>query len=161
MKICYRCFKQYDAFLDLCPYCGCEEISEPKQPIYLTPGTIVGGRYIIGEAEDSGGFGIVYRAWDSKLETIVAVKEFFPTRLVTRAAGTKNIIISKKVLNEFTYRKERFLAEARTMAKFSSEKNITHVYEYFEENNTAYFVMELLKGTTLSKYLQQQFFRMP
>jgi len=52
-------------------------------------------RYIVGEVVGAGGFGIVYKAWDTKLETIVAVKEFFISRLVTRAEGLKNVIISK------------------------------------------------------------------
>lgn len=153
MKRCFSCFKEYNADLSICPYCGHIEITKPAEPIYLTPGTVLANRYILGEVVGAGGFGIVYKAWDLKLETIVAVKEFFISRLVTRAEGLKNVIISKKSRTEFDYRKERFLAEARNMAKFGSHRSIPNVFEFFEENNTAYIVMELLRGMALNDYL--------
>ncbi len=153
MKRCYSCFKEYNADFSVCPHCGQVENNKPKEPVHLAPGTILAGRYILGQAVGSGGFGIVYRAWDLKLETIVAVKEFFVSRLVTRAEGLKNLIISKKSKTEYEYRKERFLAEARNMAKFGAHRSIPNVFEFFEENNTAYIVMELLKGSALNDYL--------
>ena len=155
MKICYSCFSQYDDSYAACPKCGQAEIRQPKEPIHLAPGTVLAGRYILGEAIGSGGFGIVYRAWDAKLESIVAVKEFFVSRLMTRAAFTRNVIISRKAQEEYTYRKARFLAEARTMAKFGSHRSIPNVFEFFEENDTAYIVMELLQGMALNDYLHQ------
>lgn len=155
MKRCYSCFGEYGDAFDVCPHCGQIEITKPNEPIQLYPGTILANRYIIGKAEGAGGFGIVYKAWDSKLETIVAIKEFFVSRLFTRAEGLKNLIITKKSQAEYEYRKARFLAEARTMAKFGSHKNITNVFEFFEENNTAYIVMEYLPGVSLNEYIKE------
>lgn len=155
MKRCYTCFKEYDEAYQVCPHCGSIEVKKPNEPIHLAPGTVLANRYILGLAVGSGGFGIVYSAWDMKLETIVAVKEFFVSRLVTRAEGLKNLIITKKSQEEFEYRKERFLAEARNMAKFGSHRSIPNVFEFFEENNTAYIVMELLHGSALNDYLNK------
>lgn len=155
MKRCFSCFKEYYDSFDVCPHCGSVFMRAPKEPVHLYPGTVLAGRYIIGETVGSGGFGIIYKAWDVKLEIIVAVKEFFPARLVTRAEGLKNLIVSRKAQDEFNYRKTRFLAEARDMAKFGAHRNIPNVYEFFEENNTAYIVMELLKGISLSEYMSQ------
>lgn len=155
MKRCYSCFHEYSDGLNVCPHCGHPEILQPKEPIHLHPGTVLAGRYILGEAVGSGGFGIVYRAWDAKLESIVAVKEFFVSRLMTRAAFTRNVIISRKAQEEFAYRKARFLAEARTMAKFGAHRSIPNVFEFFEENETAYIVMELLQGMALNDYLHK------
>lgn len=155
MKRCYACFGQYADEFNICPHCGSPEITEAKEPIHLAPGTVLANRYILGLAVGSGGFGIVYSAWDMKLETNVAVKEFYVSRLVTRAEGLKNLIVSKKSQNEFEYRKERFLAEARNMAKFGAHRSIPNVFEFFEENNTAYIVMELLNGVALNDYLSQ------
>lgn len=155
MRRCFSCFNEYDSLLKTCPFCGSTEIKRPKEPIHLIPGTVLAGRYIVGQAVGAGGFGVVYKAWDSKLETVVAVKEFFVSRLVTRAEGLKDLIVNKKAQEEFKYRKERFLAEARTMAKFGSHRSITNVFEFFEENNTAYIVMELMRGLPLNAYLHQ------
>ncbi len=153
MKVCYSCFNKYEDNLYVCPHCGQQHITEPVEPVHLTPGTVLYNRYLIGVAVGAGGFGIVYRAWDLKLESIVAVKEFYVNRLVTRAPGTRNLIITQKAKTEFEYRKNRFLTEARTMAKFGSHRSIPNVFEFFEENNTAYIVMELLQGITLSEYI--------
>lgn len=155
MKRCFSCFKESNEGLDICPFCGDKLTDKPKEPIHLQPGTVLAERYIIGRAVGSGGFGIIYNAWDTKLEIIVAVKEFFATRLVTRAAKTKNVIINKKSQAEFEYRKARFLAEARNMAKFGAHKSIPNVFEFFEENGTAYIVMELLHGMGMNEYLRK------
>lgn len=150
---CLNCFNTFDETLGLCPYCGEIDV-KPTQPIDLVPGTtLLDDRYVIGRSIGAGGFGIIYKAWDNKLEMIVAVKEYFPSKLVTRAMGTKDLIISNKTREEYEYRKKRFIAEARNMAKFSSQNNIPNVFEYFEENNSAYIVMELLEGESLRAYL--------
>lgn len=155
MGICYSCFNKYGDEFDVCPYCGTIKHNDPSEPVYLKPGTILSNRYLIGYDVNAGGFGIVYRAWDTKLETIVAIKEFFANRLMTRAAGETEVIVNKKAYQEFEYRKKRFLAEARTMAKFGKHRNIPNVFESFEENGTAYIVMELLSGQALNEYLQE------
>ncbi len=152
---CLSCFGSYDPAFGVCPHCGSVTITGPREPIHLVPGTLLAGRYLLGEAVGSGGFGIVYKAWDTKLETVVAVKEFFMSRLMTRVPGTGNVIITKKSQVEYAYRKERFLAEARNMAKFGSHRSIPNVFEFFEHNGTAYIVMELLHGQALNQYLKQ------
>lgn len=155
MKRCFSCFHEYDDGLGVCPYCGQVEITRPKEPIHLTPGTLLGGRYVIGSFVGAGGFGIVYRAWDTKLDIVVAVKEFYMSQIMTRAEGVERVIINKKKHDEYMFRKERFLAEARNMAKFGMHRNIPNVFEFFEANNTAYIVMELLQGMPLNRYLEQ------
>lgn len=153
MRICFHCFHKFEDQFDICPNCGGIYDPAPEEPIHLIPGTILADRYIIGKSVGSGGFGIVYKAWDQKLETIVAVKEFYISRLMTRAQGQKEVILSSKSREEFAYRKKRFLAEAKNMAKFGNHKNVPNVFEYFEENGTAYIIMELLQGMTLSEYM--------
>ncbi len=155
MKRCFHCFETYDDSFYVCPACGAVHDPEPKEPIYLRPGTILVNRYIIGEFVGAGGFGIVYRAWDTKLENIVAIKEFFPQSVVTRAEGQEGLLILSKKREEYEYRKKRFLLEARTMAKFGKHRNIPNVFEFFEANESAYIVMELLEGEQLSAYISQ------
>lgn len=155
MHLCYSCFKKYREDFDICPFCGAVYTEETLEPIHLVPGTMLLGRYLIGVVEGSGGFGIIYRSWDTKLDTIVAIKEFFSSRFMTRAEGTNQVIVNKKAKEEFNYRIARFLAEARNMAKFGSHRSIPNVFEFFEANGTAYIVMELLTGVALNDYLSE------
>lgn len=156
MAICYNCFKEYDVELGFCPFCGQNSEELPKDEYLLSPGTLLLDRYLIGKAVGSGGFGNVYKAWDKKLETIVAVKEYYPQSIVNRIPGTAEVVlVSGKNRKEFEYGKSRLLQEARNIAKFSSHKNIVNVFEFFEENNTSYMVMEYLHGMPLNKYLKE------
>lgn len=155
MAICYSCFKEYGDEFGLCPYCGEEKITEPNEPVQLRPGTVLNNRYIIGRSVGEGGFGVVYKAYDTHFECIVAIKEFFSSRLFTRYPGETSVRVGKKTIEEFKYRKNRFLTEARYIAKYNSNNNIVGVFDHFEENNTAYIVMELLKGTSLSKFIEK------
>lgn len=155
MKQCLNCFQLFRDEFFVCPHCGQIYDHTPLEPIHLSPGTCLADRYLVGYRIGSGGFGIVYKAWDLKLEVPVAIKEFFVPRLMTRAVGIDEIIVTKKAEAEFQYRKKRFLAEARNMAKFGSHRSITNVLEFFEANNTAYIVMELLEGKTLGQYMAE------
>lgn len=149
---CKSCFQEYNAEYGVCPHCGYAEGDPPKEAFCLAPGTEIAGRYLIGEKIGVGGFGIVYRAWDRKLEKVMAVKEYYPNGLVNRLPGESTVIlVSTKKEQEFRYKKTRFLDEARNLAKFSTHKNIVNVFDYFEANQTAYIVMELLSGQTLAE----------
>ena len=156
MKTCFHCFGQYGDEFFVCPHCGTIYQPEPKEQIYLDPGTMLANRYLIGESIGAGGFGVVYRAWDYKLETVVAIKEYFPTGIVTRAKGNPELIVLGKRRDEYEYRKKRFLLEARSMAKFGKHRNIPNVFEFFEANQSAYIVMELLEGIQLNDYVKDQ-----
>lgn len=156
MQYCLSCFHKDEIDFAICPKCGQPKISEAKSPVHLPPGTVLRGRYLIGLSVGEGGFGVVYRAYDLKLQIIVAIKEFYMGKLVTRAPGRLELILNQKHQKEFEYRKERFLAEARAMAMFRDYPSITRVYEHFEENGTAYIVMELLQGQTLSAQIKQK-----
>lgn len=154
---CSNCFYEYDEAFGLCPNCGYVEGEDYAEAYCLTPGTRITDRYIIGETLGLGGFGITYKAWDVQLETVLAIKEYFPCGLVNRTSGDPRVfLVANKRADEFMYGKQRFLDEARNMAKFSSHHNIVNVFNYFEANNTVYIVMEYLDGMTLSQTLQTE-----
>lgn len=154
---CKSCFQEYEESFGLCPNCGYVDGEPPAEVFCLSPGTVIADRYIVGGMLGLGGFGITYKAWDKKLDTVLAVKEYYPSGLVNRHPGSTNImLVATKREREFIYGKTRFLDEARNMAKFSTHKNIVNVFDFFEANNTAYIVMEFLDGRTLSQVIQQQ-----
>lgn len=154
-KRCHNCFQLYKDIDGLCPHCGHSANEMGKEPYYLKPGTIIAKRYIIGQALGAGGFGITYKAWDNTLQSIVAIKEFFPVSMVTRIPGEKKVVsFSAKKENDYAKGLKEFLLEARMMSRFSKNENICNTYSFFEENNTAYIVMEFLHGNSLKDYLK-------
>ena len=115
------------------------------------------GRYTIEGVLGQGGFGITYLGTDELHEKKVAIKEFFPQGIVTRNIEYQDTVTVTFVGEKDNYEKgkERFLKEARTMAKFSKDEGIVKALDFFEINNTAYIVMEYLEGITLKQYLRE------
>ncbi|MBR2471307.1 MAG: extracellular solute-binding protein, partial [Clostridia bacterium] len=151
--ICMGCFEPMNGF-DVCSHCGWHAQAVPEHAYHLKQGTVLRGRYIVGNSVGVGGFGITYKAWDTTLNTMVAIKEFYPASLVSRVPGEKDIVVfSGDKKDQFDVAIQRFLEEARNMAKFTGHPNIVNVYEFFEENGTAYIVMEFLDGITVKQLL--------
>lgn len=122
----------------------------------LKPGVILKDRYKIEEVIGAGGFGITYRAWDPLLQSYVAIKEYYPSGIATRSADSSKVCVPVgQEQREYHRGRIRFLKEAQDVARFQSEPNIVSIYDYLEENDTAYMVMEYLHGCTLKQYIRE------
>ena len=128
---------------------------DEKFPLALPEGTILAGQYMIEKALGQGGFGITYRAVDHKTGQKVAVKEFFPDTLAYRETTTVISYPGERTEN-YEYGKESFLQEAQTLAEFIGNENIVRIHSYFEENGTAYFVMDYIEGKSFDEYLKEK-----
>lgn len=157
-KQCMFCFKTYPREEIMCPHCGHEEGGGKRKSFYLEAGTeLYQGRYIIGEAVRNGGFGILYRAFDTKLQTLVAIKEYFPSSLVNRQPGEVKVSLNyedEEYQLEYHRGIRDFIMEARIMLKFPNDECVCNTYTYFEENSTAYIVMEFIDGISLREYIK-------
>ena len=120
--------------------------------------TLLDARYRIRGILGIGGFGITYEAINEKIGRKVAVKELFIRGCVTRNPifGENVVFENEKEKELFTEAKKRFLKEARTVKDFSAESGVVHVLDYFEENETAYLVMEYLDGISLEQYFREK-----
>ncbi len=147
---------EIDDGIEKCPVCGQNQnISTP--PHRLIPHTVLNGRYVVGAAKGEGGFGITYIGKDTRLDRTVAIKEYFPSGLVNRNSSVSSEITETQDENgkdAFLKGRDRFLTEAKLLAKFSGEMGIVHILDFFVENNTAYIVMEYLDGMSLSNKLK-------
>ena len=146
-----------------CKVCGLTQGSYRAEPHHLPPGTVLKERYLIGRVLGEGGFGITYIGCDLQLEVRVAIKEYFPKEKVgRRSERSLTVSCSTRMLEEtFEADLNRFLREARTMAKLAKQPNIVTVYDFFRDNGTAYIVMEYIDGTTFKSLAQQRGGRIP
>lgn len=154
--LCIFCMNEIDDAGDKCPHCG-QSQSVTIPPHRLMPHTVLAGRYIVGAAKGEGGFGITYVGKDTRLDRTVAIKEYYPTGLVNRNSTVSPMVTQTEDehgKDAFEKGRERFLTEAKTLAKFSGEPGIVHILDFFVENNTAYIVMEYLDGMSLSNKLK-------
>ena len=153
--LCLGCMK-YLQRPDLpCPHCGWNNQQQNK-PLYLVPGSILAGRYLVGKVLGEGGFGVTYVGWSMIQNKKVAIKEFFPDSKMVSRGKDKYTVIPKqdrKIIQLFEDGKKKFFDESQTLARFDSDPNIVNVEDFFLENNTAYIVMEFLNGQTFMNYL--------
>jgi serine/threonine protein kinase/tetratricopeptide (TPR) repeat protein len=125
--------------------------------MYLPQGTELNSRYVIETLLGHGGFGITYSAYDKVLNVRVAVKEYLPRQLATRAEGRTQVsIYSGEARKHFDYGLRKFLEEAQSVARFAHHPNVVSARDYFEANGTAYMVMEYIEGVTLKEYLEKK-----
>jgi len=144
---------------DVCPDCGYVRGAPAEELYFLYPGTILDGRYMIGKALGAGGFGIVYKAWDGLNNRPVAIKEYYPSGLVTRTPGAGQLrLVARSRTEEFMAGRERFAAERsgtmRIDARCSDNPNLLHGVAQFDDNDTLYMAMEFIEGITLTEYIE-------
>lgn len=129
-------------------------VSSTRVAGILDQGTsLENGKYQINKLLGKGGFGITYQCLDTKLNRPVALKEFFPQGCLRE--GTTVVSAGRWSDSRYSNAKQKFLQEGRNLGKFN-HPGIVKVFYYFEENNTAYMVMEYLQGRTLGQILELQ-----
>jgi serine/threonine protein kinase/cellobiose-specific phosphotransferase system component IIA len=111
--------------------------------------------YEIKEILGQGGFGITYLAHDTNLDEDVAIKEFLPIELALREGDFSVHPLSESHKKNFEWGLDRFIKEARTLTKFK-HPSIVRVRNVFEDNNTAYMVMEYEHGESLQQLLSSR-----
>lgn len=146
-----------------CHYCGWRD-SEYGQLIHqLPPQTILNGKYLVGRVLGEGGFGITYLGWDLNLDMKIAIKEYYPSGFVTRESTVTTTVtpFSGDKKEAYLNGLDKFVVEARSLAKFYKLPGIVSVRDFFRENGTAYIVMEYIEGITLKQYMKNQGGRLP
>lgn len=157
MAYCMGCMEEINEKYNICPYCGYEVGTSAREAYHMPPGTVLQERYMVGKVIGYGGFGVTYIGLDMVLKKKVAVKEYLPGELSTRIPGqTKLTIFPDEKAEQFTQGVKKFVNEARRLAKFQHEEHIVKILDTFNENDTAYIIMEFLEGETLKERLQRE-----
>lgn len=152
---CMGCM-QLKGIAVVCPKCGYRADQE-RNPIVLPYETALNNKFLVGRILGKpGGFGITYLAWDSVLHTTVAIKEYLPRNLATRSPNGITVMLhNPKDKDQFIFGLHQFLKEARTLAQFS-HPNVVRAREFFQQNNTAYLVMDYYEGVSLEEYVHNK-----
>lgn len=168
VKICYGCMSKIEPGQS-CP-CGWKyDYSQEEREQLLPPGTLLNrGTYQIGRKLGQGGFGVTYLGrQQDELGMKVTIKEYFPRKLTFRqnsiSGELKPLYKSGMTSHDREYVQEKFrkgkigfIEEAKRLLEFNELPAIVSVMGYFEENNTAYIVMEYIDGIDLYQYMKRQ-----
>ena len=111
------------------------------------------GEYRILKVLGQGGFGITYLAEDTRLNHQVAIKELLPKDFATRSVNHTIVPLSQADEPDLAWAKESFLGEARFLVKLN-HPNVVRFFRYFELNDTAYLVMEFVRGQNFKAWMQ-------
>ena len=155
-KYCPYCVSKIEQG-NMCPFCDSALHYRPKEH-HLKPGSLLNNKYLVGKVLGEGGFGITYVGRDLTLDMKVAIKEYYPNGMASRS-NTSNSTISLvdwTFSNEFKKGREQFINEAQTIAKMDKESAVVTVRDFFEQNNSAYIVMEFVEGEDLRTIIKKQ-----
>ena len=121
----------------------------------LPVGTVLNGKYRIDRYLASGGFGNTYAAYNVFLEEEIAVKEFYIRGVTQRDGDSVSVSVSNdENLTQFIDQKAKFMKEARRLRRLKND-HIVRVHDLFEENGTAYYIMDFVNGESLSSRLKR------
>ena len=143
-----------------CAYCGLQQDKYRPIPRCLRPGMCLRDRYILGRVLGEGSFGISYIAWDCLLDTVVAIKEYFPASLVSRHISeededTNVYIYEKRESQKYQESLKKYLGEAKSLSAYYDLDGIVSVRDFFYANNTAYIVMGYVDGISVKEYVEK------
>ena len=120
------------------------------KPSSLPPDTMIGGYRIVRKVA-AGGFGVVYLAVDAEGQQL-AIKEYLPSSLVSRAPGALLPAIAPEKLSLYRLGLKSFFEEGRALAQIS-HPSVVSVMNFFRENETVYMVMNYLEGASLQDFI--------
>jgi eukaryotic-like serine/threonine-protein kinase len=150
---CPVCLTNNEEEAQQCTSCGFNFIAATVSD-HLSPRTLLKqNQYQIDKVLGEGGFGITYRGTYLGNGAIVAIKELWPEKGARRGTQVlwSNSITPQQKLQQLS----KFKLEASNQQK-CSHPNIAQIYDWFDENQTSYIVMEFIDGNSLSKILKEQ-----
>lgn len=158
-NLCINCMKEKASPEGKCEHCGYDPAEDTIPSHHLSPFVILEGKYLVGKSIGEGGFGITYIGMDLNLEMRVAIKEYYPNGCAVRDTSGNSCTVqsySGEAQTFFETGREKFINEAKILAKCIDLPEIVTVKDFFKENHTAYIVMEFLEGQTLKAYLKER-----
>lgn len=159
MRRCLNCMEEYaEEYQDTCPRCGYVDGKTQDGTVYLMPGTILQGRYIVGTVIEARDVDVIYHGWDALFERKVQIQEYFPRYCSTRA-GKSEVSIYDAKRDRYEAGVELFYRQSRELLRLYKENDIVTYHACFRENRTAYAVMDYRTEKTLEQWLDGRILR--
>ena len=152
---CPNCFSVLQPGATRCSHCSFDTREYAHSTDALPLYTSLNDQYMIGRVLGQGGFGITYKALDTFKNRVVAIKEYMPSNYAQRT-GCQVVPIpgDTKAARIFEHGKISYIDEIKTLYQFENVQGIVQIFTHFQENNTAYLVMEYLDGCNLKAYVK-------
>ena len=154
MRICPYCMQELEAGAEQCPHCG--RAFAGRNPTGSLPaGTVLAGRYTIGDIQSVDGEGILYRGVENTGRFRVTIKEYMPLTLA--AERGRDHMLRPKPGSEVLFKTTRmdFADLYKFIQRITPANGLEAVLDVFQENNTVYAVMENPGGCPLQKWLEE------
>lgn len=153
---CPNCFAKLDGRA-VCGNCGTNINQIKEYSSALEVFTLMNNKYLLGKVLGKGGFGITYLAQNIENGRLCCIKEYMPSDYAGRCRdGVRLEPLERGYRNIYEHGKKRFIDEARTLVKLNNNRIVVDILDYFQANNTAYFVMEYLDGKSMKSLTKEQ-----
>lgn len=152
-RFCYRCMEKYDMEQHICPHCGFDDTT-PHNAMYITPGTVLHDRYMVGIMLSHNGEGASYVGYDISTGCKIMMREYMPANFCTRVKGKATISVNYNNLAKYKAFMAEYTELNKSLAQLRNNSNINPVLDMFAENNTTYTVFEYLDGEKMLDYLK-------
>lgn len=138
----------------VCPLCGYSP-DVPSLPEYLSPGTFLNDRYIVGKLLRFNGEGADYIGFDTVTSSKVTIREYMPDTLCSRAKDSSVIAVKQNCVAQYKAFMSEFVELNKMLAKMRTLGHINPAIDMFGDNNTGYVVFRYIEGMNLAKYLKE------
>lgn len=145
--------EKFDMDKHICPSCGYDDTT-PNNPMYITPGTILRDRYLVGILMDSNGEGATYTGFDISTGGRVMIREYMPVNLCTRVRNKATISVNYNNLAKYKAFMAEYTELNKSLVKLRNNPSLPSVLDMFSENNTTYTIFDHFEGVKLMDYLK-------
>ncbi|MBP3380522.1 MAG: PASTA domain-containing protein [Ruminococcus sp.] len=152
-RFCYRCMEKYDMDQHICPHCGFDDRT-PSNPMYITPGTVLRDRYLVGELLEYNGEGATYVGQDLSTDCKVMLREYMPVDFCTRVKNKATISVNYNNLAKYKAFMAEYTELNKSLARLRNNSNINPILDMFADNNTTYTVFEYIEGIKMLDFLK-------
>lgn len=148
----------------ICSNCNTDITKIKTYDMALETFTVLNDRYLLGKVLGKGGFGITYLAQDISTGRRCCIKEYMPSEFARRCSDGVNIVPignTGQAVHIYEHGRNRFIEEASTLNMLQSNGTVVDITDFFQQNNTAYFVMEYLDGVSMKRLTAQHGGKLP